>query len=169
MVTVLLDGYNVIHAIPSLARQMDRSLEAARAALVGLCQEYRRLRGDVGQLHVVFDGHDADPSGPREAHHGVLVCFTRRDEEADQRILRLIREGGRGRFIVVSNDTHIFNNARALGAHVISVHEFYGKIHPARAAKSARPAVDEKTPLSTREAERITAEYRKRLEGHAGN
>ena len=165
MVTVLLDGYNVIHAVPELARQLDRSLEAAREALVNLCREYRTRRGDVTRLYVVFDGDDAGARGPQEDRGGVTVLFTQRREEADERILSVIRaEGGRSRFVVVSNDTHIFNNARALGARVISVHTFYGQIRLARPTRSTPPAVDDKMPLSTRDAQRVTEEYRKSLE-----
>ena len=170
MVTVLLDGYNVIHAVPELARQMDRSLEAAREALVNLCREYRQRRGDVKRLYVVFDGDDVDARGPQEDHEGVTVLFTQRQEEADERILSVIRaEGGRSRFVVVSNDTHIFNNARALGAHVISIRTFYGQIRPARTTRANPPAVIEKMSLSTRDAQRITEEYRKCLEGKTKN
>ena len=164
MVTVLVDGYNVIHAIPALARHLDRSLEAARTALVGLCREYRTRRGDVGCLYVVFDGTGADGTGPREDLQGVTVLFTRQDEEADARILSVIRMAGRGRFVVVSNDSHIHNNARALGAQVISVDQFHGKTAPPRRTGAAGPATEGKRPLPTRESERITEEYRKHLE-----
>lgn len=165
MVTVLVDGYNVIHAIPSLARHLDRSLDAARTALVMLCRGYRARRGDVDQLYVVFDGKDADTGWGRQDQQGVTVLFTRRPEEADDRILSLIRtEGGRNRFVVVSNDTTVSNNARALGAQVISVSEFSGQKKSSRQARSAKPAAESKTPLSTRDTERITEEYLKHLE-----
>lgn len=165
MVTVLVDGYNVIHAIPSLARQLDRSLEAARTALVALCRGYRVRRGDVERLYVVFDGKDVDAGWGRQDQQGVTVLFTRRPEEADDRILSLIRaEGGRSRFVVVSNDTIVSNNARALGAQVISVSEFSGQKKPSRQSRTAKPAVEGKTPLSTHDTERITEEYLKHLE-----
>lgn len=165
MVTIVLDGYNVIHAVPSLARALDRSLEAARAALVTLCGTYRTRRGDVGRLYVVFDGRDAEGGWPREHPRGVTVLFSRRDEEADARILSLIRaEGRRGGFVVVSNDTQLANNARALGAQVLSVQQFAAQAAPARAARAGKPAAEEKPPLSTREAQHITDEYRKHLE-----
>ncbi len=43
----VLDGYNVIHAVPGLERKLGSSLRAARDALVALCLEIRRSRGDV--------------------------------------------------------------------------------------------------------------------------
>ena len=168
MVTVLLDGYNVIHAVPELAQQLDRSLDAAREALISLCRRYRTLRGDVSRLYVVFDGNDASAGGPQDDRGGVTVLFTRREEEADERILSLLRaEGGRGRFVVVSNDTYILNNARGLRARVISVREFYERIQPSR-PRRAQPSADiGKIPLSTRDAQHITDAYRAHLDARA--
>lgn len=166
MITLVLDGYNVIHAVPELARQLDRSLEAARDALVSLCREYRAARGDIEELYVIFDGNEAYAGGLRGERGGVRVLFTPRHEEADERILQLIRaDAGHSRFVIVSNDTYIFNNARVHGARVIPVQEFYGMTRPARTSRSKPPPVaDNKMTLSTGDAQRITEEYRKRLE-----
>ena len=166
MITVVLDGYNVIHAIPALARELDRSLQSAREALVRLCQEYRVRRGDIGQLYVVFDGRDAHASGSHEQHHGsVTVLFTQKPEEADERILRLIEaQRSRSRCLVVSNDNEVFNNARAFGARVISVQEFYKKVRPVNTPHPQPPTSPGKAMLSTRDAQQITEEYRKHLE-----
>jgi len=91
MVTTILDGYNVIHAVPELARQLDRSLQLAREALVCFCQEARGRCGEPGQFCVVFDGRDAHAPGASEPHHGrVTVYVTQKPEEADARILRVI-------------------------------------------------------------------------------
>jgi len=70
MTTLILDGYNVIHAVPELARHLDRSLQSAREALVRLCQAYRARRGDIGRLYVVFDGRDAQAFGSPEPQDG---------------------------------------------------------------------------------------------------
>ena len=165
MVTVVLDGYNVIHAVPALARELDRSLETARAALINLCAAYRARRGDVGRLYVVFDGRDVEGDVAREQARGVTVLFSRKPEEADERIMSLIRaEGRHGRFVVVSNDNQLANNARALGAQVVSAAQFNGQAKPARSTR-AGAAADEKSLLSTRDAARITDDYRKHLEG----
>jgi len=166
MMTVVLDGYNVIHAVPELERRLDQSLEAAREALVRMCREFRARRGDIGRLVVVFDGDEAYARGPAADRGGVTVLFTRREEEADERILQFIRaDGGRSRFVIVSNDTHIFNNARAHGARVMSVNEFYAQLRPARASQAEHSDVEEKPTLSARDARQITEDYRKHLEG----
>ena len=166
MVTVVLDGYNVIHAVPELARELDHSLEAAREALVRLCRAYRDRRGDVERLYVVFDGDHAYARGPQADRGGVTVLFTRREEEADKRILSLLEaERGRSRFVVVSNDNEVFNNARAFGARLMSVRAFYETARPGSARRPEPPAIADKMTLSTRDAQRITEEYRKHLEG----
>ena len=166
MITIVLDGYNVIHGVPELERKLDQSLEAAREALLTFCQAYRARRGDVQQLYVVFDGNDAYAGGPIVDRGGVTVLFTRSQEEADDRILRLIKDDhARSRFVIVSNDNYVFNNARAHGARVISVSEFSAKPKPGRAPRAARSPVVEKTSLSLRAAEQITEEYRRHLEG----
>ena len=166
MVTLVLDGYNVIHAVPELERQLDRSLEAAREALVRLCQAYRSGRGDVARLVVVFDGDEQYAQRPEVDRGGVTVLFTRRQEEADERILQLVRaDGGRSRFVIVSNDTYVFNNARAIGARVIPVSEFYAKLRPVSPGRPARRDATDKPALSPFEAQRITEEYRRHLQG----
>jgi predicted RNA-binding protein with PIN domain len=145
---------------------LDRSLEAAREALVGLCRAYRARRRDIERLYIVFDGDEAYAHRPEANRGAVTVLFTQRQEEADDRILSLIRaDTGCSRFIIVSNDTYVFNNARAHGARVMPVHEFYAQCQPASASRPTHPDAMDKTTLSALEARRITEEYRKHLEG----
>ena len=166
MTTLILDGYNVIHAVPELARHLDHSLQSAREALVRLCREYRARRGETGQCYVVFDGRDADAPGASERQQGrVTVCFTQKPEEADARILRVIEaQDGRSRCVVVSNDNEVFNNARAFGARVVSVQAFYAQARPASMRRPHPRASSGKAILSTRDAQQITEAYRKHLE-----
>jgi predicted RNA-binding protein with PIN domain len=167
MVTLVVDGYNVIHAVPELARQLDHSLEAAREALVRLCQAYRMRRGDITQLYVVFDGDEAYAQGPQARRGGVTVLFTGRQEEADERILSLIRaDRTRSRLLIVSNDTYVFNNARAHGARVMPVAEFSAQLRPARVCRHAE--LTDKAALSSHEARQITEAYRQHLEKGGG-
>ena len=158
MVTVILDGYNVIHALPTLERQLDRGLEAAREALVSLCRSYQSRRGDIERLYVVFDGQRDAGLRSQGGGGGVAVLFTHRPETADERILSLIRQGGGGRFVVVSNDVEVTNNARGLGAGVTSVHTFYEQLRPASARRAQPDGVADKTVLPARDAQRITDE-----------
>ncbi len=188
MIVLVLDGYNVIHAVPELVRALDRSLEASREALIAVCQAYRARRGDIARLYIVFDG-DRSNRGPHEVPErsedaswgrgavsgvsqgtrgGVSVLFSRRPEDADERILQLIRaDGGRSQFVIVSNDNYIFNNARVHGARVISVAEFYAQLRSAsvKPTRSGRTKSSEKSTLPTRDAQQITEEYQRYLEG----
>lgn len=164
--TVVLDGYNVIHAVPELERRLDQSLEAAREALVRLCQELRARRGDIARLVVVFDGDEAHARGPQADRGGVTVLFTKRQEEADERILQLARaDGGRSRLVIVSNDTLVFNNARAHGARAMSASEFYAQARPKRHPREGPAEPPEKPALPPFEARRITEDYRRHLDG----
>ena len=164
MTTLILDGYNVAHAVPEVARHLDGSLQAARDALVRLCQEYRARRGDIGNIYVVFDGRDAETFGAREQHHGsVTVVFSQKPEEADARILRVI-ESHRGRCVVVSNDNEVANNARAFGAGIVSVQEFYAQARRGTARRGGRSASPGKADLPAGAARKITEDYLKHLE-----
>ncbi|MBI2495242.1 MAG: NYN domain-containing protein [Candidatus Omnitrophica bacterium] len=165
MSTMILDGYNVIHAVPEMSRRLDRGVQSAREALVRLCQEYQGRRGDIERLYVVFDGRDASASGSLEQHHGgVTVLFTQEPEEADARILRVIESQRGRRCVVVSNDNEVFNNARAFGARVMSVQEFYEQLRPASARRSEPPTTSDKAALSARDAREITKAYWEHLE-----
>lgn len=167
MITVIVDGYNVIHAVPELAQHMDRSLQSAREALVMFCQEYLARRGDVRRLSVVFDGRDVAASGSHAQHRGnVTVFFTRKPEEADRRIVRLI-EAERGRCVVVSNDNELCNNARAFRAGVLSTQEFSAQARPPIARRPELHAAADKPSLPARAAREITEEYRRHLERKA--
>ena len=164
MTILILDGYNVAHAVPEVARHLDGSLQAAREALVRLCQAYQTRRGDVGKIYVVFDGRDAEAFGSHEqSQGGVTVLFSQKPEEADQRILRVI-ESQRGRCVVVSNDNEVSNNARAFGASVLSVQQFYEQARQGTARRSHHSTGPGKADLPAGTARQITEDYRKHLD-----
>jgi predicted RNA-binding protein with PIN domain len=164
MTTTILDGYNVIYAMPELARHLDHSLQAGREALVRFCQAYQARNGKAGKLYIVFDGRRDEGRGVSEQSHGrVTVVFARKPEEADKRILKVIEAQGRGRCVVVSDDNEVANNARAFGARIISVQAFYQQTQPVGGAP-AKSAMPGKTALPARDARQITEDYRKHLE-----
>lgn len=168
MITLILDGYNVIGAVPELSRQWDRHPQAAREALMALCRAYRARRKDIEQLYVVFDGQAAHADRLHETRGGVTALFTR-GEEADERILTMIREEeGKGRFTVVSGDKDLIHSAHALGARILSVQDFYGTTRPSK-AQSPPQASDYKVMPSPRQAQHITEELRRHLEARMTN
>ncbi len=166
MKTFILDGYNVIHAVPSLARKLDQSLEAARSALVSECRVYHAQQKHAA-IYIVFDGtrSEAEADLRQERVGGIVVIFTRQRETADDRILSLLRtDRGRNEFVIVSNDTYVLNNSRAHGARVMSVDEFYAHTTPSRQPVRRARGGDIKTVPSVRAARTITEEYRRYLE-----
>jgi len=168
---LIIDGYNVIHALPPLARALDVSLEESRRALLAMCEAIRRRRRDVREIFAVFDGDERYGHPSEGARAGARVVFTSRREDADERILSLIRRaGGREPVVVVSNDTYVSNNARAHGAQAWPASRFAALAVPGRkpGASSRRAAADrqdqEKPAPDTAQAGRITEEYRRALE-----
>ncbi len=161
--TLILDGYNVIHAIPELERLLDVSLQAAREGLIRLSEQYRSSHGDIRKIVIVFDGkseYDGLPSGSRA---GVEIIFSS-GESADERILELIQTAkNTDSFIVVSNDNYVSNNSRAMRTSVVPVSEFRnasaGKSNPRAASGRSGP----KTGLTDHAAQKITDEYRRHL------
>jgi len=153
----LVDGYNVIHRTPDLRRQLDVGLEAARNALVRLCAAWRRARGDITHLQIVFDGDSSVMPQGRAGFAGIDVLFTHERLEADDGILNTIRGRRRGeQYLVVSDDNYVVNNARALGATVIATQTFRAEADKAR--RRARPAdgAQDKNALSDTQKAQIT-------------
>ena len=165
MPTLVLDGYNVIHAAQALARQLDHSLEAARQALVQLCRGALAHRKDIQHIYVVFDGAQGEGATTREVADRLTVIFTPSKEEADDRILAL-RAARRTKtpWVIVSNDTYVFNNARAHGARVISVAEWMSQTVPSPRRQLRRAEADDNTVLPAQTRQAITDAYRKHLE-----
>ena len=160
----IFDGYNVIYAVPDLRKKLDRSLEAARDGLLSYCARLKSRRGGIGGIYVVFDGDERFsrfPAGSVSA--SAQVIFTQRKEEADDRILSMIRkDGGKNSFIIVSNDNYVFNNSRVHGACVISVAEFCALLEPASGKPKSGPETPAKV-LPLDKAKKITEEYKKHL------
>lgn len=90
---LLVDGYNVIHAWPELAKLIDTGLDHARGKLVSLLANYAHLTGC--RVWVVFDAQGVKNAALRqECVDGVEVVFTREGETADSFIERMAGELG---------------------------------------------------------------------------
>lgn len=165
MKVLILDAYNVIHAIPELERELDRSLEAAREALITRCLSLQQGRGDIQEVHIVFDGREDHDQPALQRGSGVLVWFTPRKEEADDRILSMIKKAeSRVQFVIVSNDTYVFNNSKAHGARVIGVSEFNNWLHPRPSNLKRVSGTGESKTLTGRQAREINEAYLMDLE-----
>lgn len=125
MKTLIIDGYNVIYAIPQIEELLDESLELARQALIRLVSEFKGARRDIEKVYVVFDGKADGFDEETTLASGISAVYTRSGKEADNKIIELIRDSANPGFItVVSNDNFLYNNSRSLGARIMRVEEF---------------------------------------------
>jgi len=123
MKTFIVDGYNVIHKIPSLEQQLGNSLEAARKALVELV---KRSKPSNTKCIIVFEGKDEykDMVLPQN-NCGIKVVFTKTNQEADRYIVDMLKAESRPRdFTIVSEDNYVCNHARGFGADFMSASTF---------------------------------------------
>ena len=89
MSLLLVDGYNVINALPQYRDLAASSLEEARVKLIEDLIAFRALKG--GRIAVVFDAAKVNnPQPAAETVEGVEVVFTRSGETADAAIERMV-------------------------------------------------------------------------------
>ena len=104
---LLVDGYNVIHAIGVLSKAAADSLDGARKTLCDALCEYRAL--SRYRIIVVFDAHLVpDGVGSVEDYRNIKVVFTKEAETADNYIERaaykLARQTSKRRITVATSD-----------------------------------------------------------------
>jgi predicted RNA-binding protein with PIN domain len=137
--TVVVDGYNVIHAWPPLKRLLDVSLEAARDKLVERLAVYGMVTGST--VTVVFDAHQAAARGDAEAWvEGVRVLFTRRGHSADHAIERIAYAATEaGEEITVATSDRVQGDlVRGMGGAVVSALELERRVLEAETELSRR-------------------------------
>ena len=118
----ILDGYNVIHKIPSLVAG---TLEARREGLIRIL-EVENPQGSVrNAVTIVFDGRAG--MGVRHESTKVRIIFSC-DETADEKIKEMVESADlRKNIVVVTDDKAIRFYVRKLGAQFFSVEQFFGK------------------------------------------
>ena len=138
MERIVVDGYNVIHAWPSLKRLLDEaSLEAARDKLVERVAVLGLVSG--AEVTVVFDSHRA-ASNTEEVVEGVRVVFTRKGHSADHAIERIAyRAAESGDVITVATSDRFQRDlVRGMGGAVVSAPELERRVVEAEAEMSRR-------------------------------
>ncbi|MGH7763615.1 MAG: NYN domain-containing protein [Candidatus Dormibacteraceae bacterium] len=128
MEKVVVDGYNVMHAWPSLKKLMsEASLEAARDRLVELLAVLGMVTS--AEITVVFDSHRAAASD-EEMVDGVRVIFTRKGYSADQAIERIAYGASQVADIitVATSDRFQGDLVRGMGGAVISAPELERRV-----------------------------------------
>ncbi len=160
---LIIDGYNVIGRNPVLREKISSSLEGARTALAHVVSAWQRAHGDTDCL-IVFDGRDFAGGRSSTTIGGVRCLFTRTKVEADDEIIRVVRESstaGSG-ITVVSDDNYVGNNCRAHGASVQPA-SFFEQAQTKRAAKQSRKSGAVEKTLDRKAMSDINKEQRQRF------
>jgi predicted RNA-binding protein with PIN domain len=121
---VLVDGYNVLHAIPRFAPRGGDIVAARHALERWLAEAAARQR--VAESVIVWDGRDGVGSATRSGR--LRVLYTEASRTADERILELCRGPYANRSQstwVVSSDRDIQGPARQLGFTAMGAMIFY--------------------------------------------
>ncbi len=128
---LLIDGYNLLHQTPWAGREW----RAAREALLRALALYQIRSGH--DVTVIFDGKKGGWSTEqRTAEHGVLVCYTRRETEADDVIRREIAREPH-RYLVVTSDRAVATSCKTYGAQVVTSEEFAARLSEAITPRKA--------------------------------
>lgn len=138
----ILDGYNVIYKIPSLAAG---TLEERREGLIRIL-EIQNPQGSIrNSVTIVFDGRSG--MGVRHESTKVQIIFSC-DESADEKIKEMVESAAlRRNTVVVTDDKAVRFYVRKLGAQILPVAEFFGKGR----GPAGGPAQKGKTPPEKKE------------------
>jgi len=130
MATLIVDGYNVLHAWQSLKRLMSTaSLEAARDELIHRLSVLEIVTGEV--VTVVFDAHHSlAMANSEETVDGVRVIFTRKGHSADHAIERIAYAASHAGDVitVATSDRFQSDLVRGMGGAVISALELERRV-----------------------------------------
>lgn len=88
MITVVVDGYNIIGAWEELKQLKETSIHDARDRLIELMAEYQSVSGQ--KIIIVFDAYQVPGIEARESAFDLDIIYTREKETADECIERLV-------------------------------------------------------------------------------
>lgn len=136
-------------------------MEAARIALAHLLANWRRGYSNA-DICIVFDGRDQDkPHTSPTRISGIDCFFTKTGEEADDRIIHIVRSAKNPRdIIVITEDNAIRNSCCAHGAEVKPARFLL----PRGKRKDKSPSGTDKL-TRTKNLSRITEYYKDYLRG----
>jgi uncharacterized protein len=126
---IVIDGYNLLKAMPECRALEPLAPEQAREYLIALLGRYRWLKGH--QVAVVFDGWIGGHLLPRRSHtRGVQVIYSQRGEQADDVIRRMAPQVAH-QGVVVTSDRLLAQHMERVGAEVIGSGEFGERLRTA--------------------------------------
>jgi predicted RNA-binding protein with PIN domain len=118
----LVDGYNLLHQLPELRRQIEYNLEAAREGLLIRLSAFSISKSV--EVSVVFDGIEESHPQPRR-WRGLVVHFSKPPQKADPVIKKMISDRKKNEdLVVVTSDREIDMYARLCGVRVESSQTF---------------------------------------------
>ena len=126
---IVVDGYNLIPAIPELRRVLHQDLEAGREGLIEMLRSYRRNSSINLRITVVFDGKSHHDHGGGKNAGGIEVLFSRH-EIADVLILRLLKSHYRNA-VLVTSDRALGEAAAPFASVVLRTGEFRDRLYQA--------------------------------------
>lgn len=123
---ILIDGYNLIAAMPATREFFRRNIEKSRIELRSILARFKKSRGH--SITVVFDGQGGDwGEGKSSTVSGIREVFTAKGEIADEVIIRMARSNPAA-LAVVTNDREVGLQCAKAGAAVLTVSEFESKL-----------------------------------------
>jgi len=136
--TIIIDACNAMHRIPELRQALAEGLDTARVRLLRLCRQWLAGRRDVANVYVVFDSRANTHAAAEQDSPRLRVVYSSAEEEADGRIVALLRgHKAPATCVVVSADNYVMNSARAHAARILSPSEFFSlTTAPGRARRS---------------------------------
>ena len=152
--TLIVDGYNIIHAIPQLETELDGALKNARSALEKMLRNYQATEKSIRRIYVIYDSKNRG-GGETEDLGLVKNIYASSEGNADGEIVNMLKNASRpGRIAVLSRDNFVINHTRAIGANVLSVENFHRKIAKHKGHSKA-------ISMSNEEKEKINKELKK--------
>ena len=166
MTTYYLDAYNIIHGSDSLRAVAQKSIGAARDALIKMVESYC-TQSSQEEVVVVFDGR-GDPSMSAKSASKVgnlRIAYCEGTISADAYIERAVfKTRKRLNVVVVTADSTVAQLVRGMGALVLKLKLFLEQIESSRFETRGRMAVRKRnqfgTGLSARLDEQSQAELR---------
>jgi predicted RNA-binding protein with PIN domain len=169
MRVLIVDGYNVIHAWPSLKLVLNRAgLEEARRRLITELSEHAAVR--QVRTTVVFDGpRQRVAVGPPDVIDGITVMFSGASGSADHLIERLAYEAARAGdaadVTVATSDRLQRDLVRAMGVSTIDARSLEAEVRAALAdTGTAAETSRDQAKFSRRIEHQVDAETLAKLE-----
>jgi len=162
--TLVVDGYNIIHAIPELEAKLDESLKSARGALEKTLRQYQATERSIKCAYVVYDSRRSEKNEIEIEDLGfVKNIYASSKSNADGEIVSLLKNIDRpARVAVLSKDNFVINHTRIMGAHVLSVGAFHKKITKhKRRTNEAKISEEQKEKISEEQKEKINQELKR--------